>query len=143
MIEPLPVGSFASTISSPPERLAQWRTAGLSKIRDGKVAVILMAGGQGTRLGSSKPKGVLLGDTSECLAIRAYSRFRLSASFASKSGRVEGSERISLFRPSRQMSVISDPTYEATTSLTSEENQYFGPKRENVLVFQPGNFALF
>lgn len=55
--EPLPAESCASTLDASPEQLGEWYKAGLKAISEGKVAVLLMAGGQGTRLGSSAPKG--------------------------------------------------------------------------------------
>jgi UDP-N-acetylglucosamine/UDP-N-acetylgalactosamine diphosphorylase len=55
--EPLPSESCASTLDASPETLDKWHNAGLKAIAEGKVAVLLMAGGQGTRLGSTAPKG--------------------------------------------------------------------------------------
>jgi UDP-N-acetylglucosamine/UDP-N-acetylgalactosamine diphosphorylase len=56
-LAPLPAEHCASTMDASPEKLSEWRSAGLKLIAEGKVAVLLMAGGQGTRLGSSAPKG--------------------------------------------------------------------------------------
>ncbi|GME94748.1 unnamed protein product [[Candida] boidinii] len=51
-IEPLPNTSYDSTLDSDFETLQKWQNTGYDLIKNGKVGVILMAGGQGTRLGS-------------------------------------------------------------------------------------------
>jgi len=40
-----------------PTEAEGWRKEGIDAISKGEVAVILMAGGQGTRLGTTAPKG--------------------------------------------------------------------------------------
>jgi UDP-N-acetylglucosamine/UDP-N-acetylgalactosamine diphosphorylase len=56
-LEPLPDSATASVLDSKEEDIEKWYQSGLDLIADNKVGVVLMAGGQGTRLGSSDPKG--------------------------------------------------------------------------------------
>ena len=55
-IEPPPADSFVSTVDDA-ARAEQLRSRGLAPVGAGQVGVLLLAGGQGTRLGSSAPKG--------------------------------------------------------------------------------------
>ncbi|KAI2472568.1 nucleotide-diphospho-sugar transferase [Annulohypoxylon bovei var. microspora] len=57
VVEPLPESANASIIDSKPEDIQRWYNLGLELIGKGEVAVVLLAGGQGTRLGSKAPKG--------------------------------------------------------------------------------------
>ena len=51
-----PVRADAS--STDPDHAPRWRDLGLRAAAKGELAVVLLAGGQGTRLGSSDPKGM-------------------------------------------------------------------------------------
>jgi UDP-N-acetylglucosamine/UDP-N-acetylgalactosamine diphosphorylase len=57
VLAPLPSASFDSLLTAEKEKIQYWQTKGLELIAKNQVAVILLAGGQGTRLGSSAPKG--------------------------------------------------------------------------------------
>lgn len=134
-IEPLPSSGSDSLLDCSEDQLNAWRSKGLEAIAQNKVAVVLLAGGQGSRLGSSKPKG--------CYNIGLPSQnslFQLQAERISKISEIAGrsypnSEGSDIVIPWYIMT--SGPTKQATKEFF-EQNNYFGLDRANVKFFEQG-----
>jgi UDP-N-acetylglucosamine/UDP-N-acetylgalactosamine diphosphorylase len=131
-IEPLPDTATSSVLDSKAEDLEKWYESGLDLIAENKVGVVLMAGGQGTRLGSSAPKG--------CYNIGLPSEKSL---FQLQGERIAKVEQLAQKKHGKENVIV--PWYVMTSGPTRgptekyfEENNYFGLKKENVMIFEQG-----
>ncbi|KAK0734214.1 nucleotide-diphospho-sugar transferase [Lasiosphaeria miniovina] len=133
-LEPLPESATASILDSKPEDIDKWYAAGLDLIAANKVAVVLMAGGQGTRLGSSAPKG--------CYDIglpSAKSLFQIQAE------RIRKVEKLAASKAGVASTAVTVPWYVMTSGPTRQPTEdyfkthaYFGLAPENVVIFEQG-----
>jgi UDP-N-acetylglucosamine/UDP-N-acetylgalactosamine diphosphorylase len=131
-LEPLPQDATSSVLDSKQDDLDKWYNSGLELIAENKVAVVLMAGGQGTRLGSSAPKG--------CFNIGLPSQKSL---FQLQGERIRKAELLAAKKHGKESVTI--PWYVMTSGPTRgptakffEENSFFGLKKENVVIFEQG-----
>jgi len=126
LIEELPDSCIEGTMICADEKIKMYESIGCESLRTGKVAALLLAGGQGTRLGVDYPKGMFnVGEPVN------KSLFQLQA------------ERISRLKTSTQSSRIiwyimtSEATMERTKSFFME-NHYFGISQDEVVFFEQG-----
>lgn len=131
-LEPLPKSATASIFDSDKEAIVKWNGYGLELIAENKVAVVLMAGGQGTRLGSSAPKG--------CYNIGLPSQKSL---FQIQAERIIRLQHLAQKRHGKDRAII--PWYIMTSGPTRiptekffEEHKYFGLDKKNVMIFEQG-----
>ncbi|EWC45812.1 hypothetical protein DRE_05149 [Drechslerella stenobrocha 248] len=135
-IEPLPSTATASTLDSADEDVQKWYAEGLSLIAAGKVGVILMAGGQGTRLGSSDPKGcydIGLPSSKSLFQIQAERIARVQTLAVQYAGVKIGwnAGQIPWYI------MTSGPTRKPTEAYF-EKNGYFGLQKSQVIFFEQG-----
>jgi len=133
IIEPLPEDAADSVIGDA-KRETEWREIGLQTIARGEVGVLLMAGGQGTRLGSSAPKG--------CYDIGLPSHKSLFQYQAERIGRLQTVAEQATGKPAGSVVIpwyvmTSGPTRPETEGFF-KENDFFGLKPANVIVFEQG-----
>ncbi|KAF9108006.1 UDP-N-acetylglucosamine pyrophosphorylase [Mortierella sp. AM989] len=133
LLAPLPEECFDSTLEASKEKIHEWQTIGLNQISQNKVAVILLAGGQGTRLGSSAPKGcydISLPSSKSLFQIQAERILKLQNLAQEQPGAVPD-----VTIPWYVMT--SGPTRPATVAFF-QENNYFGLKSSNIVFFEQG-----
>lgn len=131
-IEPLPKEA-TETVGSL-EQDEQWRKVGLEAISRGQVGVLLLAGGQGTRLGSSAPKG--------CYDIGLPSHKSL---FQYQAERIARLQIIAAKEFGKPADAVIIPWYVMTSGPTRREteeffkkNAFFGLDPKNVIFFEQG-----
>lgn len=132
-IEPLPVGACESVVNDPASE-KRWRSEGLQAIARGEAGVLLMAGGQGTRLGSSAPKG--------CYDIGLPSHKSLFQYQAERIARLQVVAETEYNKPAGSVVVpwyvmTSGPTRRETEAFFTENN-FFGLSSKNVVFFEQG-----
>lgn len=132
-IEPLPAEASASLLEARKGDVDEWYTSGLALVADNKVGVVLMAGGQGTRLGSSDPKG--------CFDIGLPSKKSL---FQMQAERIYKVQQLAQKQMGKETS-CTVPWYVMTSGPTRgpteqffKDNNYFGLSPENVIIFEQG-----
>lgn len=133
-IEPLPQ-ELSDSVVGAPEKEAEWRQVGLDAIARGEVGVLLMAGGQGTRLGSSAPKG--------CYDIGLPSHKSLFQYQAERIARLQTVAEKERNKPAGSVIIpwyvmTSGPTRKDTEDFF-KEHRFFGLSPKNVIFFEQGN----
>lgn len=135
-MKPIPPDQFEYEKGIEDSKLEEYRKRGLEAIASSHVAVLLLAGGQGTRLGVPYPKGMCpIGLPSgktlfQLQAERIRSITRLGKKETGTTGRV------------CWYIMTSQATHNATAKYL-EEHKYFGLNEDDVILFQQGLLPCF
>uniref|UniRef100_A0A8C4PXU4 UDP-N-acetylglucosamine diphosphorylase n=1 Tax=Eptatretus burgeri TaxID=7764 RepID=A0A8C4PXU4_EPTBU len=130
-LEPPLENLLGSVSSSDPECVQSWRQRGLLQIATGAVAVLLLAGGQGTRLGVPYPKGM----------------YKLGLPSGKSLYQLQAEQILHLQHLTDKLhnTTCQVPWYIMTSHHTKEptreffaQHNYFGLRPDNVLLFEQG-----
>eukprot|EP00744_Colponema_vietnamica_P011782 GILI01016548.1.p1 GENE.GILI01016548.1~~GILI01016548.1.p1 ORF type:complete len:525 (+),score=178.96 GILI01016548.1:83-1576(+) len=136
-LQPLP--SVTRLADSSRDQQTRWRNVGLDLIAKNKVGVLLLSGGQGTRLGADYPKGMFdIGLPSH------KSLFQLQAE------RIRKIEQLAAARAHKSQSDVEVPWYVMTSEINHTQtvdffraHSFFGLKQSQVFFFQQGTLPCF
>lgn len=137
-----PIASFGSLDTASDGEKDRWFKTGLKAVAEGKVAAVVLSGGQGTRLGFDGPKGMYnIGlPSSKTLFQLQAERIRrvceLAAAAAVSTARGEskssgGDVRIPWY-------IMTSPLNDASTRSFFSKNNFFGLSKSDVFFFSQG-----
>jgi UDP-N-acetylglucosamine/UDP-N-acetylgalactosamine diphosphorylase len=133
-VEIKPMKDITKLTDVTPEDKKRWLSLGYQEIAEGHVALLLMAGGQGTRLGSDLPKGMYVVGTpsgKSLYQIQAERILRLqflASEFA-------GKKSVSL-----PWYIMTSFATDAPTKEFFEKNNFFGLEKDQVIFFKQEEF---
>ncbi|KAL1366382.1 hypothetical protein HN51_014214 [Arachis hypogaea] len=133
-IEPVPESSVSTVEDRTQEERERWWKMGLKAISDGKVAVLLLSGGQGTRLGSADPKGCFnigLPSGKSLFQLQAEKILCVQRLAAQANESSASSVQIHWY-------IMTSPFTDEATRKFFESHKYFGLEAEQVTFFQQG-----
>ncbi|EEQ37773.1 hypothetical protein CLUG_01896 [Clavispora lusitaniae ATCC 42720] len=134
----LPASSSASSIDQDASQLEKWCESGLDAISRNEVAVLLLAGGQGTRLGSSAPKG--------CYDIGLPSKKSL---FEIQADKIRKIQQLAVAKNGQnsectiQWYIMTSGPTRGPTEQFFKEKDYFGLKSSQITFFNQGTLPCF
>lgn len=129
LLQPIPSDVFGSVSRAGKNELKSYRDRGLEEISNGRVGVLLLAGGQGTRLGVTYPKGMYdvgLLSKKPLYQLQCERILRLQALAKAHTGK---DATIPWYIMTSEQTM--EPTLEFFTN-----HKYFGMKKENLIVFE-------
>ncbi|KAG0728804.1 UDP-N-acetylhexosamine pyrophosphorylase [Chionoecetes opilio] len=135
-MQPIPANMHGSVTRTPLEKITNYEEAGLREVSEGGVGVLLLAGGQGTRLGVDYPKGmynVKLPSDKTLYQLQAERLLRLQKLAKDKFGKCGDIPWYIM---------TSEHTKEPTIDFFAR-NHYFGLEKENLVVFEQGMLPCF
>ncbi|KAH9254739.1 hypothetical protein BASA81_007290 [Batrachochytrium salamandrivorans] len=130
-ITPLPTNAVFS--SSSPLQAQEWTNKGLVQIASGKVCAILLAGGQGTRLGFSGPKGSFNPQLNSNKSLFQLSVERLKKVKAMATSMI-GPQAVSTL----PLYVLTSESNDSDTRQFFKDHAYFGLDQGEIFFFTQG-----
>lgn len=135
-LQPIEESLFLSIKRTSADLIKQYEAEGLKQIAESAVGVLLMAGGQGTRLGFSNPKGMY--------NVGLPSRKTL---FQIQAERIRTLQRLAYQQTGRNGRITwyimtSEHTMEPTKAFF-EQHHYFGLDANDVIMFEQGSLPCF